>query len=184
MRRSNQSASPGQLLLFLAIFLVAVTVSGWIWWWFWYWEGYSGLQTFGINLLALAGIPILYQLYRGMTRPVASTSTNEPPASGEAGSGTAPRPAGLIAWAEDWLRWMGNGEPHRGTLVVLVLVFWSMLYWNWPAPDIRSFPFILTFSTWGLLTIFGLVAIRQMFFRQTNLPSQEVSASGDTKKSR
>jgi hypothetical protein len=57
-----------------------------------------------------------------------------------------------------------------------------MLYWNWPEPDIRALPLSLTFPAWGLITIFGLVAIRAMFFRQTNLPSQEVSA-GDSKKS-
>jgi hypothetical protein len=44
-------------------------------------------------------------------------------------------------------------------------------------------PLILSIPIWGLLTIFGLVIIRQLFFKQTNLPSQEVSAA-DQKKSR
>ncbi len=92
------------------------------------------------------------------------------------------RRAGIMGWAEDWLRWMGNGERHRGTLVLLVCVFWSMLYWNWPVPAVREFPFVLTFPLWGLLTIFGLVTIRTLFFRQTQLPGQEVPAP-DMKKS-
>ena len=63
-----------------------------------------------------------------------------------------------------------------------MLVFWTILYWNWPSP-ILSMPLILSIPIWGLLTIFGLVIIRQLFFKQTNLPSQEVAAA-DQKKSR
>jgi len=187
MRRSNNQPplNFGQLLAGLAVVAVAVAVSVWIWWRFWYWDGYSELQTLGINLLVLAAIPILYMAYRAVFQPSSSTTVPPPaPPSGNPAPGAPPRPTGLFGWADDWLRWMGNGETHRGTLVVLVCVFWSILYWNWPAPDIQRLPFVLTFPAWGLLTIFGLVAIRQSFFRQTNLPSQEVSAAGDMKKSK
>ena len=91
-------------------------------------------------------------------------------------------PSGILGWSDSWLKWMGNGESHRGTLVLLVVVFWSVLFWNWPNPPVQAFPLVITFPFWGLLTIFGLVAIRTLFFRQTNLPGQEVPA-GDTKKS-
>jgi hypothetical protein len=108
--------------------------------------------------------------------PAAPRPADAPPGSG------APQGNGSLGWLGDWIRWMGNGEMHRGTLVILVLVFWTILYWNWPSP-ILSMPLILSIPIWGLFTIFGLVIIRQLFFKQTNLPSQEVSAA-DQKKSR
>jgi len=91
-------------------------------------------------------------------------------------------PGGALGWADSWLKWMGNGESHRGTLVLLVVIFWSVLFWNWPSPPVRSYSIALTIPVWGLITIFGLVATRTLFFRQTNLPGQEVPA-GDIKKS-
>ncbi len=95
---------------------------------------------------------------------------------------TGNQPSGIVSWGDSWLKWMGNGESHRGTLVLLVFVFWSILFWNWPNPSVRAYPTVITIPVWGLLTIFGLVLLRSFFFRQTNLPGQEVPA-GDPKKS-
>lgn len=107
-----------------------------------------------------------------------------PPAAGSPAPGAPPLSANSPEWGGGWLKWMGNGENHRGTLVILVVIFWSILFWNWPDPNLQRMSLILKFPIWGLLTIFGMVIIRQIFFRQTNLPpSQEVSAA-DQKKSK
>lgn len=74
----------------------------------------------------------------------------------------------------DWLTWLGNGDANNGTLVLLIFLFWSILYWNWPGIDFDS----ITVSVWGLVTIFGLYLIRATLFR----PGKEVPAS-DTSKS-
>ena len=183
MRRPNDSStSSNRLSAYVAIgvfTLILWSIAIWLWRQAYLWFEIVTPPTFIVTFLAL---PIPYLLYQAFTRPPAPT-TPPPPASDTPAASPPPTSSGPFGWADDWLRWMGNGETHRGTLVVLVIVFWSMLYWNWPTPDVQSLPLALTFPAWGLLTIFGLIAIRQIFFRQTNLPSQEVSASGDTKKS-
>lgn len=83
----------------------------------------------------------------------------------------------LIKWLTGrrtgWLDWLGNGDPNNGTLVLLIFLFWSLLYWNWPGIDMDA----NTVSVWGLVTIFGLYLIRATLFK----PSKEVSAPEGSK---
>jgi hypothetical protein len=84
----------------------------------------------------------------------------------------------LIKWLTgrrtSWLDWLGNGDPNNGTFVILIIFFWSLLYWNWPGIDMDA----NTVSVWGLITIFGLYLIRATLFRK---PSREVSAPEGSK---
>lgn len=86
----------------------------------------------------------------------------------------------LIKWLTgrrtSWLDWLGNGDANNGTFVLLIIFFWSVLFWNWPGNDWDA----NTFSVWGLITIFGLYLIRATLFRK---PSREVSASETSKSS-
>ena len=78
---------------------------------------------------------------------------------------------------DDWLKWMGKGEPERGALIVLAAIFWTMLYWN--LPRVQEMALIQSIPIWGLLTIVMLSVIR-MFSKLTG-PSGEVSATSDPK---
>ncbi|MGQ0604138.1 MAG: hypothetical protein ACT4QE_20850 [Anaerolineales bacterium] len=85
----------------------------------------------------------------------------------------------LINWLTGrrtgWLDWLGNNDPNNGTFVLLIIFFWSLLYWNWPGIDVDA----NTISVWGLVTIFGLYLIRATLFRK---PSKEVSAPETSKR--
>ncbi|MGH2521581.1 MAG: hypothetical protein ACRDH2_03670, partial [Anaerolineales bacterium] len=91
------------------------------------------------------------------------------------------RQGGIIDWIAGWLTWLGSGESHRGTLVLLVIIFWSMFFWSLPTIQFS----VLSFAGWGLISIFLLVLIRSLFFRQTTLPApgQEVPAAKAESKS-
>ncbi len=79
-----------------------------------------------------------------------------------------------------WLYWLGNGELHIGTLVLFVVIFWSLFYWNWSTVQamIATGSGVFALSFWGLITIFGTVIIRSAFSR---LPGREVPGVGDSK---
>ena len=164
--RHSQPDHPFNTLTYTGTQVLALTfwsIAVWLWLQAYIWYEFVADLTFILVFLFLL-LP-----YMSMVRILGT------PESG--------RPSGVVGWADSWLTWMGNGEPHRGTLVLLVVIFWSILFWNWPAPPVRNYPIVLTVPIWGLLTIFGLVTIRTMFFRQTQLPGQEVPA-GDAKKSK
>jgi len=159
-----------------ALIFWAIAVWLWLQAFIWY--------AFVVDITFVAVFLFMLLPYVAVVRSIASPGAPPAaprPADAPPGSG-APQGNGSLGWLGDWIRWMGNGEMHRGTLVILVLVFWTILYWNWPSP-ILSMPLSLSIPIWGLFTIFGLVIIRQLFFKQTNLPSQEVSAA-DQKKSK
>ncbi len=157
--------------------LVVWGIAAYVWYQAYLWYEFVAPITFLITFLVL---PVPYWLYQSFRQANTGAVT---PASPTAAPGRerAAAPPGLGSWYSDWLIWLGNGETHRGTLVLLVLVFWSILYWSWPNIQLTAF----NFAIYGLATIFGMVIIRSVFFRQTNLPGEEVpSASGEAKKSR
>lgn len=78
---------------------------------------------------------------------------------------------------DDWLKWMGKGEPERGVLIVLAAIFWTMLYWY--LPRVQEMELIQSIPIWGLLTILMLAIIRAVSKRSG--PSGEVSAPPDPK---
>jgi hypothetical protein len=172
---------------FNALTYIGIEVLALIFWaiavWLWLWGFISWAFVADITFILV----FLFMLlpYVAVIRSIGSPSAPRPaPPAGENPAPGAPAPpANSPDWAGGWLKWMGNGETHRGTLVILVCVFWSILFWNWPDPNLQRMDLILKFPIWGLLTIFGLVIIRQIFFKQTNLPSAEVSAA-DQKKSK
>jgi hypothetical protein len=175
-RRFNALTYIGIEVLALIFWGIAV----WLWLQAYIWYAFVADLTF-ILVFLLMLLPYV-AVIRSISSPGAPPTA---PPAGDRPAPATPSPSdGSSDWAGSWLKWMGNGETHRGTLVILVLVFWTILFWNWPNPNLQSMSLVLKFPIWGLITIFGLIIIRQIFFRQTNLPpSQEVSAA-DQKKSK
>jgi hypothetical protein len=155
-------------------------IAVWLWLQAYLWYAFVADLTF----IAVFMLMLLLHLavFRSLSAPKAPPAAPRPADAPAAPNAPPANDNGAVGFFGGWLRWMGNGETHRGTLVILVLIFWTILYWNWPSP-VQTLPPALSISIWGLLTIFGLIIIRQLFFKQTNLPSQEVSA-GDQKKSK
>jgi hypothetical protein len=145
-----------------------------IWYYFgYYWEGwepYSALLTFFV-------LPIPFIAYYSFFVP----RQHRTPTSGESGppstttGGPASIPIRLLTPTTDpdWITWLGKGDSHRGVLVVALIIFWSILYWNWPEMQFTA----VTFSWWGLLTLIGIAIIRTLFRR----PGQEVPGSAESK---
>jgi hypothetical protein len=154
--------------ILVGVFSLMVTIL--IWYGGWYWLGISELTALLLTVLAVLVPWLSYEAFLRSAEAVANA-----PAS----ASTPPQPrVGLTEWLDGWLRWLGSGEPHRGTLVFLVILFWSLFFWSLPTITFTVF----TFSGWGLVTTFMLVLIRSVFFRQTAIPGQEVpAASADTK---
>lgn len=180
----NPSRPPESNQLFTIFILSILSLLMWgvtfgIWYYFgYYWEGwepYSAVLTFFV-------LPIPFLAYYSFFVPRQNrTAPGEP----TPGTGSAPAPGGMTTGPVaptrlltpttdvDWITWLGKGDSHRGTLVVALFVFWSILYWNLPNMQFDA----VTFSSWGLLTLVGLAVIRAVFRR----PGQEVPGSGETK---
>ncbi len=169
----NPSRPPESNQLFTIFMLCILSLIMWgvtfgMWYYFgYYWEGwepYSAALTFFV-------LPIPFIAYYSFFVP-RNRASGEPP--GPAGAPATPtaRPAGPIMDI-DWITWLGKGDSHRGTLVVALFIFWSILYWNLPSIQFGA----VTFSAWGLLTLIGLAVIRTLFRR----PGQEVPGSTETK---
>ena len=127
-------------------------------------------------IFTIVVLPVPFWAYQAMFSPERRSARS---AAGEAVPGAGvPRPDRLPGLG--WLYWLGNGELHRGTLVLLVVFFWSLFFWNWDPIIllVRQGSLVFVFSFWGLLTIFGMVIIRSLFSR---LPGPEVPGSGETK---
>lgn len=147
-----------------------------IWSWGWYQRGMSDLialiLTGGVVITAFQVLRLISAMNNAATP--STTATTPTPASA---------PVDPTDFTTDWLAWLGNGEAHRGMLVFLFLLFWTMFFWS--APIVQTLVqgnFLFVFAAWGLVTVTGLVIIRSLFVRQTTLPGQEVpKAAGDSK---
>lgn len=173
MRSPSRTPEPNQLLTFVVLAILGLIMWGitaYVWYQAYLWFEWV---TWPTALLTLAALPVPFLAYRMFTGATGLPTPREAQAApAEAASAPASAPRRGTSPVDDWLIWLGNGEPHRGTLVLLVFLFWSILYWNLPGVNFNA----LTFAAWGLLTIVALVIIR-FFFR----PSREVSAASDTK---
>lgn len=122
-------------------------------------------------VLTVLALPVPFLAYRSMFSPDRAIRVAAP------ASDATPQMALPFL---NWVNWLGNGEFHRGTLVVLIVFFWSLFYWNWSTvlSMMEKGQGVFAFSFWGLVTIFGAVAIRSAFSR---LPGAEVPGAGDSK---
>jgi hypothetical protein len=182
MRSPSRPPQSNQLFTFVMLSVLSLLVWGiaiGVWYYVcYYWYGWSE-RTFPLTFLAL---PIPFLAFRAFTgssglpteRPhtEAGAAAPSPAPSAPAAAPSAPATAPAANPFNDWLIWLGNGERHRGTMVILIFAFWTILYWSLPTISFTA----LTFSAWGLLTILGVMILR-FFFR----PSREVSAANETK---
>jgi hypothetical protein len=191
MRSPSRPPEPNQLLTFVMLALLSVVLWGiavYTWWQAYIWFRWVTEPTF---LFTFFVIPIPFLAYRsftgqtglpsGIIRPANPPGTSGSPTApaapivGPAPSSSNPPPqvvrARVIQY-DDWLVWLGNGERPRGTIILLILIFWTILYWSLPGVELSA----LTFSTWGLITAFSVILLRALF-----RPGKEVSAVGDTK---
>ncbi len=149
----------------------------WVWNTLFYWfVPKSDTRWDWTIILTVLALPIPFWAYQAMFSPERRGS-RQAPAAPEAAS-AAPRAERLPGLG--WLYWLGAGELHRGTLVLLVVFFWSLFFWNWSpvVTMVNGGSLVFVFSFWGLLTIFGMVIIRSIFSR---LPGPEVPGGGDSK---
>ncbi len=123
-------------------------------------------------------LPLPFLAYQTMFSPDRRSTRADVAAVAAAAEAAAPRRERLPGLG--WLYWLGAGELHRGTLVLLVVFFWSLFFWNWDPILllVKQGSLVFVFSFWGLLTTFGMVIIRSIFSR---LPGPEVPGSGETK---
>jgi hypothetical protein len=131
-------------------------------------------------VLTVVVLPLPFWVYQSLfssDRPLRTPAA--PPTAAPVAGGAMPAKPDQIAGL-GWLYWLGAGELHRGTLVILVVLFWSLFYWNWSTVQamIERGQGVFAFSFWGLITIFGMVFIRSIFSR---LPGGEVPGAGDSK---
>lgn len=150
---NNNRSSPDKSLLTFAVLMV-LGLFTWglaaaIWYLAYLWIEEVTPPTFIITLLAL---PAPFLAYRSFLQA------------------TQPRPT----HSEDFLTWLGKGQPYNGIMVLLILIFWSLLYWSWEGIDFNT----LTFGSWGLLTIFGYFFIRNAILKR---PGKEVPADEASK---
>lgn len=153
MENQNRPPKDNSILTFSLLMLLGLIMWGlaaFVWWRAYIWFAWVTEPTFIVTFLA---IPIPFMVYRGFQQ-----ATNPGP--------TAPP-------SEDFVTWLGRGEPYRGAFVFAIFIFWSILYWSLDVIEFNA----LTFASWGLLTIFGMFIIRQSF----QPPSRGVSAVEATK---
>ena len=154
--------------------LILWGIAYWVWWVAYKWFIWV---TEPMQLLTILALPIPFLAYRAMFSPDRPARSAPVPMPATPGASPAPRAymPGL-----GWLYWLGNGELHRGTMVVLVILFWSLFYWNWSLVTtmVLEQQGVLAFSFWGLITIFGTIVIRSVFSR---IPGAEVSGPSDSK---
>jgi hypothetical protein len=111
---------------------------------------------------------LLYQFLLYLTQPVdenASTTTVRTLANQAVAMPTN--------WFASWQYWLGKGEPQRGTLLVLAVIFASVLFWN--SLNLQLIPEHV--SLWGL-TVIGAILLIRNFFRPS---AGGVSVNPDTK---
>ncbi len=165
MRSPSRPPESNQLITFVVLMLLGLAlwaVAAYVWYQAYIWFSWV---TWPTSVLTLAVFPVPFLAYSRFTGS-SGLPMERHARLGEAG----PHGPTATSFVGDWLVWLGNGEAHRGTLVIFIFVFWSLLYWSLE-------PFTtLTFSAWGLLTVIGILILR-FFFR----PSREVSAAGETK---
>jgi hypothetical protein len=174
MRSPSRPPESNRLLTFAVLLVLGLLcwgVTAYVWYQAYLWFLWITPPTFIFTLLA---IPIPFLAYKAFTGSSA-LPTNGASASSPSSSPPAATPAQASAVTgaatSDWLTWLGNGDSHRGTLVVLVFLFWSIMYWSMMA--LTAF----TFASWGLLTIVGLIILRA-FFRH---PGREVPGAAEPK---
>jgi hypothetical protein len=158
--------------------LILWAIAYWVWWVAYKWFIWV---TEPMQLLTVLVLPLPFLVYRAVfspDRPVRPVAPLPMPSPG--GVPPAEPPPRSYLPGLGWLYWLGNGELHRGTMVVLVVLFWSLFYWNWSIVDamVQRGEGVLAFSFWGLITIFGTIVIRSVFSR---IPGAEVSGPGDSK---
>lgn len=176
MRSPSRPPESNKLLTFVVLSLLSVVlwaITVYVWYQAYLWFEWVTQPT-AILTLAVIPLPFLaYQRFTGASGLPMERRTGQPSAT-PAGAAPAPAPAAAPSTNPlyEWLVWLGNGEQHRGTLVVFIFTFWTILYWSLPTISFTA----LTFSAWGLLTILGIMILR-FFFR----PSREVSAANETK---
>jgi hypothetical protein len=151
----NQNRPPQDNTLFTFAVLMVLGLVSWglaaaIWYLAYLWFEEVTPPTFVITLLALPLPFLAYRSFRQSSQPRSAES-------------------------EDFLTWLGKGQPYNGVMVLLIMVFWSLLYWSWQGIEFNT----LTFGSWGLLTIFGYFFIRNAILKR---PGKEVPA-GETSKS-
>ncbi len=174
MRSPSRPPQSNQLITFVMLSVLSLIAWGaaiGVWYYMcYYWYGWSE-RTFPLTFFAL---PIPFLAFRAFTGS-SGLPTERPrlvPGADPAAATPTLAPAPATNPFTEWLIWLGNGEAHRGTLVILIFTFWSILYWSLPTVSLTA----LSFATWGLLTIVGLMILR-FFFK----PSREVSAPPETK---
>ena len=163
--------------------LILWGIAIWMWNTFFYWFVPKAETRWDWTVvLTVLALPVPFWVYQNLYSPdrPARSATPMPaaPAQSPAVGITTARPDRLPGLG--WLYWLGNGELHWGTLVLLIIFFWSLFFWNWPTVKLmwEQGNGVFAFSFWGLVTIFGTVLIRSVFSR---LPGAGVPGSGDSK---
>ncbi len=153
MENQNRPAQDNSLLTFAVLTilgLVAWGLAAAVWYLAYLWFEAVTPPTFVITFLALPLPFLAYRSFRQVMHP-------SPPPS------------------EDFLTWLGRGQPYNGIMVLLIMIFWSLLYWSWEGVEFNTF----SFGSWGLLTIFGYFFIRNTILKRPGkeVPADEVSKS-------
>ncbi len=160
--------------------LILLAIAYFVWQTIFVWT--TWLPEWSVVLIVVV-LPVPFLVYQAMftgERPLrAPTESPAAAPAAPAANGQTPARPNQIAGL-GWLYWLGAGELHRGTLVVLVVLFWSLFYWNWSTIQamMKGGQTVFAFSFWGLITIFGTVVIRSLFSR---LPGGEVPGASDSK---
>jgi hypothetical protein len=162
---------------FFSLILLGIAYVVWHTLWLWF----SVIPEWSVVLIVIV-LPLPFWVYQSMfsvDRPIRPAPSAAPAAPAAPAAGVLPARPGQIPGL-GWLYWLGAGELHRGTLVILVVLFWSLFYWNWSTVQamVERGETVFAFSFWGLITIFGMVFIRSIFSR---LPGGEVPGAGDSK---
>lgn len=150
----NQNRPPQNYSLFTFAVLMVLGLVSWglaaaVWYLAYLWFEEVTPPTFIVTLIAL---PLPFLAYRSFVQATHLQSNH----------------------SEDFLTWLGKGQPYNGVMVLLIIIFWSLLYWSWQGVEFNS----LTFATWGLLTIFGYFFIRNAILKR---PGKEVPADETSK---
>lgn len=148
----------GQLVIYITLLIMGFimwAMAVYIWRELYYWFDWVSEPSFVLTFLA---IPLPYLGFMGFINAV--RESREP------------------VRRKDWLTWLGNDDPNNGSLVLLIFLFWSLLYWNWPGIALNA----TTISVWGLVTIFGLYLLRATLFRKP-APGQGGTGSETSKSS-